>query len=63
VLPEVKGLVREAVACEGWYDPGETLMEQVVGWAVAAYYAEPKPSLVTLVTLEAPEDAHVGGSP
>jgi hypothetical protein len=38
-------------------------MEQVVGWAVAAYYAEPKPSLVTLVTLEAPEDAHVGGSP
>jgi hypothetical protein len=60
VLPEVQGFVREAIAYEGWYDPGETLMEQVVGWAVAAYYAEPKPSLVTL---EAPEGARVGGSP
>jgi hypothetical protein len=56
VLPEVKGLVREAVAREGWYDPGETLMAQVVGWAVAAYYAEPKQAP------DVPVGAHVGGS-
>ncbi len=55
VLPEVRGLVREAVVREGWYDPGETLMEQVVGWAVAAYYAEPTPSP------EASEGAHADG--
>lgn len=45
VLPEVKGLVREAVAYEAWYDPAEALMQQVVGWTIAAYYAEPEPSL------------------
>jgi hypothetical protein len=59
VLPEVRGLVREAVAYEGWYDPGETLMEQVVGWAVAAYYAEPAPAPEAP---DVPETAHVGGS-
>jgi hypothetical protein len=59
VLPEVRGLVRAAVADEGWYDPGETLMEQAVGWAVAAYYAEPTPSPEAP---DVPEGAHVGGS-
>ncbi len=38
VLPEVKGMVREAAACEAWYDADETLMRQVVGWTIAAYY-------------------------
>jgi hypothetical protein len=52
VLPEVKALVREAVACEGWHDPAEALMQQVVGWTIAAYYAEPEPP---------PEGVHVGG--
>ena len=55
VLPEVKGLVREAVAYEGWYDPAETLMQQVVGWTIAAYYGEPEPSL------NAREGVHVAG--
>jgi hypothetical protein len=63
VLPEVRSLVREAVAYEGWYDPGETLMEQVVGWAVAAYYAAPKPSPLTPEAPDVPEGARVGGSP
>jgi hypothetical protein len=46
VLPEVKGMVREAAACEAWYDADDTLMRQVVGWTIAAYYdgaAAPEP--------------------
>jgi hypothetical protein len=42
VLPEVKGLVREASALEGWCDPADTLMAQVVRWTVVAYYDEPE---------------------
>ena len=38
VLPEVKGLVRAAVAYERWHDPAESLMAHVVGWTIAAYY-------------------------
>ena len=41
LVPEVKGLVREATACEGWCDPTDTLMAQVVRWAIAAYYDDP----------------------
>jgi hypothetical protein len=42
VLPEVKGLVREASAHEGWHDRAATLMEQVVGWTIATYYGPPE---------------------
>jgi hypothetical protein len=42
VVPEVKGLVREAAACEGWVDPGDTLTAQAVRWAIAAYYDRPQ---------------------
>jgi hypothetical protein len=42
VLPEVKALVREAVAYEGWHDAAEALMGQVVGWTIATYYAQPE---------------------
>lgn len=43
VLPEVKALVREALAWEGatgaWsYEAVELLTEPVVRWAIAAYY-------------------------
>ena len=38
VLPEVKGLVREAVAHERWFDPAGTMMAHVVGWTITAYY-------------------------
>ena len=41
VLPEVKGLVREAVAHERWFDPAEALMAHVVGWTITAYYRAP----------------------
>jgi hypothetical protein len=44
VLPEVKALVREAVAYEGWHDAAEALMRQVVGWTIAAYYDAPGPA-------------------
>jgi hypothetical protein len=43
VLPEVKGLVRDAAAYDGWYDPAEALMQQVVGWTITAYYDKPEP--------------------
>jgi hypothetical protein len=42
VLPEVKGLVREASILDGWFDPADTLMAQVVDWTIAAYYDEPE---------------------
>lgn len=41
VIPEVKCLVREAESCEGWRDPADTLMAQVVRWSIQAYYDEP----------------------
>jgi hypothetical protein len=43
VLPDVKALVRKAVAYEGWYDAAEPLMRQVVGWTIAAFYDQPEP--------------------
>ena len=42
VLPEVKGLVREASALEGWFDGNDTLTAQVVRWTMTAYYDEPE---------------------
>lgn len=42
VLPEVKGLVREAVAHDEWHDPAAALMQQVVGWTIATYYDQPE---------------------
>jgi hypothetical protein len=42
VLPEVKGLVREASALAGWFDPADTLMAQVVRWTITAYYGDPE---------------------
>jgi hypothetical protein len=56
VLPEVKGLVRAAVAHEGWHEPAAALMRHVVGWTIAAYYdapAQPRP--------QAQETPHVAG--
>jgi hypothetical protein len=52
VLPEVKALVREAVAYEGWHDAAEALLRQVVGWTIATYYDAPGP---------AQEGVHVAG--
>ena len=46
VLSEVKGLVREASALDGWCDPADTLMARVVGWTIMAYYHEPEPAHV-----------------
>jgi hypothetical protein len=43
VLPDVKALVRKAVAYEGWHDAAEALMRQVVGWTIAAFYDPPEP--------------------
>ena len=42
VLPEVKGLVREATALEGWFDSADTLMAHVVRWIILAYYDQPE---------------------
>jgi hypothetical protein len=42
VVPEVRGLVREASAREGWSDPADMLMTRVVGWTIGAYYDEPE---------------------
>jgi hypothetical protein len=42
VLPEVKGLVREAMAREGWCDPSDTLLAPVVRWAITAYVERPE---------------------
>jgi hypothetical protein len=47
VLPEVKGLVREASALEGAFDSADTLMAQVVRWTITAYYDEPEPAHVS----------------
>ena len=44
VLPEVKGLVREAAARELWVDTADALMGQVVRWTITAYYDHPAPS-------------------
>jgi hypothetical protein len=41
VLPEVKGLVREAAARELWLDTADALMGQVVRWTIVAYYDRP----------------------
>jgi hypothetical protein len=46
VLPEVKGLVREAAAREAaaralWVDTADALVAQVVRWTIAAYYDQP----------------------
>ncbi len=43
VLPAVKGFVRVAELREGWCDPADALMGQVVRWAIAAYYDQPAP--------------------
>jgi hypothetical protein len=50
MVPEVKGLVREAASCEAWVDPGDTLVAQVVRWAITAYYD---------ACSDQPEPAHV----
>jgi hypothetical protein len=42
IVPEVKCLVREAASCEGWFDPGDSLMAQVVRWTIMAYYDQPE---------------------
>ena len=42
VLLEVRSLVREAEACEGWRDASETLLAQVAWWSINAYYDEPE---------------------
>ncbi|MGZ8377023.1 MAG: hypothetical protein ACXW61_06730 [Gemmatirosa sp.] len=41
LLPEVKGVVREVESTEGWHDPADALMAQVVRWTIEAYYDEP----------------------
>jgi hypothetical protein len=41
VVPEVKSVVREAESGEGWRDPADGLMAQVVRWTIEAYYDEP----------------------
>lgn len=38
LLPEVKGLVREAETAAGWHDVDESLMTRVVRWTIDAYY-------------------------
>jgi hypothetical protein len=61
VLPEVKALVREAVAYEGWHDPAAALMPQVVGWTIAAFYDAPAPRQPSPERQERQEAAHVAG--
>jgi hypothetical protein len=41
VIAEVKGLVWQAAALEGWGDPTSALMAQAVRWTISAYYDEP----------------------
>ena len=41
VVPEVKCLVRESESCEGWRDPSDALLAQVVRWSIEAYDDEP----------------------
>ena len=38
VLPQVKGLVREAESCERWNDPADIIMAHVVRWTTEIYY-------------------------
>jgi hypothetical protein len=57
VLPEVKAFVRETVAYEGWHDPAEALMQQVVGWTIAAFYDGPAPLQASQECQEAPHAA------
>lgn len=42
VVPEVRRLVREAAAREGWAEPTDAVTARVVHWAVVAYYSEPE---------------------
>ena len=49
IVPELKSLVREAATREQWRDAGDTLREQVVRWAIAAYYDRPEPAHVPRV--------------
>jgi hypothetical protein len=42
VIPEVKGLVREAAVEEPWVDPAGILTERVIRWAIDAYFDEPE---------------------
>jgi hypothetical protein len=42
MLPQVKVLVQETMAAEGWQDPSNTLLAQVVRWSIEAYYDEPE---------------------
>ena len=37
VLPELRALVREAEAREGWRDSSDALLARVYGWGVDAY--------------------------
>jgi hypothetical protein len=41
VVPEMKAVVREAESGEGWRDPADALMAQVVRWTIEGYYDEP----------------------
>ncbi len=40
--PAAPTAAREAVSCEGWFDPADTLMAPVVRWAITAYYDQPE---------------------
>jgi hypothetical protein len=42
IVAEVRCLTREAESCEGWRDPSDTLLRQVVRWSIEAYYDEPE---------------------
>jgi hypothetical protein len=61
VLPEVKGLVREASAREGWHDPADALMHQMVGWTITAFYDAPVARHSSQEARESQEPPHVSG--
>jgi hypothetical protein len=61
VLPEVKGVMREAGAYEGWHDPAEVLMRQVVGWTIVAFYGAPEQLPSSQEWQEAQEAPHISG--
>jgi hypothetical protein len=61
VLPEVKGLVREAAAREGCHDPADALMQQVVGWTITAFYDALVPRHPSRESRESQEAPHVSG--
>ncbi len=42
LIPEVKGLVRDAASREGWFDPSDTLLAPVARWTITAYYDQPE---------------------